>query len=157
MSPLHGVFYSKKKRMPEQSHKQGIFKLFNKNILFLTFLKVSYILSVYICAPKIVRNQLFIYFFYFFVWEIYYSITYCENVISLSQNIHGFTSHVQYQQKEKYKQIKTPGECFNLHEIQMVSAFDFAFHIDLYMCVYICITYYTYIYICNKCIRSFHH
>lgn len=43
---------------------------------------------------------------------------------------------IQYQRKEKHKQIKAPGECFNLHEIQMGSAFDFAFYI-MNKCLYV--------------------
>lgn len=89
-------------RMPEQSHKGGIFKLFNKNsfsdlsksFLFSSSLHIMYSLK------KIVRNQLFIYFFYLFFFclrnllfdYIYLNYKSGENVISLLEK-HSWIQH----------------------------------------------------------------
>lgn len=131
--------------MAEQSHKGGIFKLFNKNSFSDLFKKfLIFILLHIVNTENRTRNQLFsfIYFFYFFAWEIYYSITLylnyksCENVISLVCKTFVDSHPIFIQHNEKYKQIKTPGEYSNLHEIKMGLAFDFAFH-HKHKCLYV--------------------
>lgn len=115
--------------------RKGIFKLFNKIFFFWPFQKFLIFILYILYTENGTKSTFYLFLLLFCLRNLLFDYIYlnyksCENVISLLQNIHGFTSNVQYEQKKQiYKHIKTPGECFNLHEIQMGSAFDFAVHI----------------------------